>query len=117
MQTKEYRQAYYTRNKERIKAAWQENRVENLERKRWNTIRNNYGLTREQYTELLTSQGNRCAVCAQPFPSRRKTHVDHQHTTGGVRGLLCHHCNVALGSMADSPERLRAAASYLRSAL
>ena len=71
-----------------------------------------YGITPEDYDALLTAQGGACAVCGGP-PSRSSFDVDHCHTTGRVRGLLCSHCNKGLGLFADDPARLRAAAEYL----
>lgn len=68
-----------------------------------------YGLTLEQFDQMLTEQHGRCLIC-------RKTEslvVDHCHTTGKVRGLLCNLCNTALGSFRDSPEILTSAIEYL----
>ena len=71
------------------------------------------------YAEMLATQEGRCAICLQPDSGRMRNgrpmdfHVDHNHTTGKVRALLCHHCNTALGGFRDSPALLRAAATYL----
>ena len=74
----------------------------------------------EEYAERLRAQGGVCAVCGQPetvIDKRtgvpRELSVDHEHTTGCIRGLLCIGCNIALGHMHDSPDLLRAAADYL----
>lgn len=57
-----------------------------------------YGLTQEQFAALLDAQDNKCGVCQKPLEDRRgKMAVDHDHQTGAVRGLLCNHCNGALG--------------------
>ncbi len=73
-----------------------------------------YGITREQYAELLESQGRRCAICRSDTPGGKGDwHLDHDHATGRRRGLLCHACNIALGYLEDDPERLRAAIEYL----
>jgi hypothetical protein len=58
-----------------------------------------YGLTGDQFDALLMSQGARCALCESPSPGGRsqKWHVDHDHETGRVRGLLCFACNIQLG--------------------
>lgn len=61
---------------------------------------------------MLEAQGGMCAVCVQPL-SISKSHVDHDHGTGGVRGILCFNCNGGLGQFKDDPERLRRAAQYL----
>lgn len=61
---------------------------------------------------MVTAQGGVCAICEQPEPKKRLA-VDHDHTTGAVRALLCSKCNVALGLMSDDPARLRVAAHYL----
>lgn len=75
-----------------------------------------YGLTPEGYQELLESQGGACAICGVTENTRKGSdnfHVDHDHRTGKVRGLLCHHCNVALGMVDDDPDRLNAMITYL----
>ena len=75
-----------------------------------------YGLTQEDYDDLLTSQKGGCAVCGSTDPrSRTAKHlfVDHCHFTGKVRGLLCHHCNSGIGKLGDNPTLLRAAADYI----
>lgn len=79
-----------------------------------------YGLTLEEYEAMATAQDGLCAICRQPETARdrggriRSLAVDHDHETHTVRGLLCHACNVALGYLDDDPERLEAAATYLR---
>lgn len=73
-----------------------------------------YGLTPEQYAEMLAEQEGRCAICRIGTPGGRGGwHVDHDHATGMVRGLLCHNCNLALGNFKDDVTRLRAAVAYL----
>lgn len=77
-------------------------------------LRNNYGLTLEQWDELFESQGGKCAICGEaPDPAKRRFHVDHNHTTGAVRGILCHNCNLALGHSKESKDRLQAMIEYL----
>jgi len=78
-----------------------------------------YGITAAEYSALLEVQGGACAICRQPEREVRSGRVldlsvDHDHLTGAVRGLLCKDCNTALGRMRDNPERLEAAAAYLR---
>jgi hypothetical protein len=68
-----------------------------------------YGLTRETHEALELAQDARCAICDGALPLR----VDHDHSTGRVRGLLCHNCNVGLGHFRDDPALLRRALAYL----
>ena len=70
-----------------------------------------YGISVEDFTTLLRQQGGGCAICSE-IPER-EFHVDHDHATGVVRGLLCGSCNLALGHLKDDPVRLRAAVQYL----
>jgi hypothetical protein len=93
------------------KRAWyQENRDRVLADRR----RQKYAITPEQVEELCAAQGGRCAICADAFTTTRNTHVDHCHTTGVVRGMLCNHCNRGLGCFRDRPEVLGEAIAYLQ---
>lgn len=75
-----------------------------------------YGLTPETYAAILKKQGERCAICLLEQTVNRRMYVDHCHTSGKVRGLLCHHCNTAIGLMRDDAARMRRAISYLEDA-
>jgi hypothetical protein len=75
-------------------------------------LKRKYGLTTEQYTAMLKRQRGRCAIC-RDFPGDLPLHVDHDHTTGAVRGLLCIRCNNALGLFRESHDLFRQAADYL----
>lgn len=76
-------------------------------------LRVNYGLTLEQHAEMEERQGGLCALCGSPPFGNRRLDIDHDHTTGVIRGLLCSRCNTALGSFMDSPHLLQAAITYL----
>jgi hypothetical protein len=76
-------------------------------------LRQNYGITIEQFETMLAAQGGRCAICRKPFRRSFDTHVDHDHATGRVRGILCSACNNGLGRFRDDPAVLRHAARYL----
>ena len=62
-----------------------------------------YGITVEQYDEMISAQNNCCAVCLKQTDD---LHVDHDHKTGKVRELLCINCNLALGHVQDNIERI-----------
>lgn len=75
-----------------------------------------YGLTPENYDSLLKAQGEVCAICGgtnKPGKDGGLLHIDHDHSTGKVRGLLCGQCNRGLGHFKDNPDSLRKAALYL----
>lgn len=80
-----------------------------------NGVENKYGITREQYADMLERQGGRCAICRtdKPGGKRRIFSVDHDHRTGAVRALLCIHCNIGLGAFKDDHAVLRCAYQYL----
>lgn len=69
------------------------------------------GVTDDEYARLLAAQGGHCALCPNT-PKTRRLHVDHDHATGRVRGLLCYRCNRALPKYLTA-DWLRAAAEYL----
>jgi len=81
-------------------------------------VEKTYGITGEQLVQMAFDQGGKCAICGGKSiggKSQREKYlaVDHCHTSNKVRGLLCSHCNMGLGSFKDSPELLRLAAAYL----
>lgn len=83
---------------------------------RFDKLKERYGLTKEDYEIILNRQNKLCAICkCLPEQSNHKIlHVDHNHTTGKVRGLLCSSCNGALGLFKDNPEVVAAALLYLK---
>lgn len=81
-------------------------------RARWSAIRISYGITREQYDELLEKQSGVCAICHTP-PGQKPLVVDHCHHGNGIRGLLCNNCNVGIGRLRDDPLLVRRALEYL----
>lgn len=74
-----------------------------------------YKLTPEQFDELLERQKGGCAICDIQFDMIEpwQLHVDHDHVTGAVRGLLCHSCNTAIGLLGDDRAVLQRAIDYL----
>ena len=77
-------------------------------------LRRSYGITLDQYNERLRDQSSRCAIChVSSTLLREGLCVDHDHTTGLIRGLLCRNCNLAVGNMMDSATIAASAAAYL----
>jgi hypothetical protein len=71
-----------------------------------------YGISAAEADEMLHAQAALCPICRRPLS--KNAHVDHEHGTGDVRGLLCFTCNSGLGNFGDDVERLERAAAYLR---
>ena len=86
-------------------------------RARKSKLKLSYNLSVEDYNALLKEQNYLCAICLTPTPTGKWKvfAVDHYHTTGKVRGLLCNECNRGMGLLKDSSKLLRAAADYLDS--
>lgn len=86
-------------------------------------LRNTYGITLAEYEAMLHAQGGVCAICREPEGQVGGRHgtaalslaVDHDHTTGHVRGLLCSSCNQGLGMFKHEANLLGAALRYLTS--
>ncbi len=74
-----------------------------------------YGITQTDYEKILLSQGGGCAVCQTTITGSGKDFfdVDHNHTTGAVRGLLCRHCNITLGLLEGNRELVVRLEKYL----
>ena len=94
--------AYYAKHKERIEA-----------RKREIAFPKRYGITVLEYDDKLALQRGACAICGGVNPSGRRLAVDHNHTDGVVRGLLCINCNLLIGHAKDSPDLISSVWSYL----
>jgi hypothetical protein len=90
------------------------NREAGIVRSRRSFLKRAYGITLEEYQAMLVAQDNKCALCGDEFDGDSlKACLDHCHTTGKNRGLLCSRCNWGIGLFKDSTERLRKAISYL----
>lgn len=72
-----------------------------------------YGMTPEVQEQMLVKQDGRCYVCAEEPTERSPLCVDHDHTTGAVRAILCTPCNTSLGMARESATRLRGLAAYV----
>jgi len=104
------------------KAAYQRAYMKaNPDRQKIQDLKRSYGITLSQYREMEQSQNFVCAICGNPetsFDSKqqkvRSLSVDHCHNTGKVRGLLCSHCNHAIGKFKDDVSLLEKAIKYLK---
>jgi hypothetical protein len=89
------------------------------EYKREYRLQLDYGMSHDDLLAMLTAQGNQCAICGYglvreaDYRERREFAVDHDATSGKVRGLLCHRCNKGLGFFKDDPCLLSNAIVYL----
>jgi RNA polymerase-binding transcription factor DksA len=128
--TKERRREWYIRNSarevervrqwalanpekvaERIAAAKGSEQKKLADRK--SHLKRKYGMTIADYERMFDAQGGVCAICGEPRPEERTLHVDHDHETGVIRGLLCFRCNNALGDFREEYELFQRAADYL----
>lgn len=75
-------------------------------------LRRAYGLEVKDYDVLYQSQNGKCAICQEPFTKR--PHIDHDHVSSRVRGLLCFKCNALLGNAGDRIAVLENAIQYLQ---
>lgn len=94
-------------------------RKKNKEAIRLANVRHKFGLSAEQYNKMIVDQNNLCFICKKPETKTYKGKpyalaVDHCHTTGKIRKLLCHNCNVTLGRVEDNTEILENMIKYLQ---
>jgi hypothetical protein len=102
-----YDRAWRAKNRDRVSASRKAFNARNPERrKKYNSTYHRlkkYGLTDEAFNEKLSAQGLRCAACKSPDPNHKNGwQVDHNHSTGAVRGILCCKCNIAVGFVEDA---------------
>jgi recombination endonuclease VII len=120
LRRREQRMASYYRNyeankiKSRDKSAARRADHGRYESEKTHYIAFRYGITVDDYERMFVEQDGKCAACGDSAGDRRLD-VDHCHDSLKVRGLLCRKCNVALGLLSDSPERVMALAAYIMS--
>jgi predicted nucleic-acid-binding Zn-ribbon protein len=95
----------------RVKVYHKNNRAKVTKQQLISHRRREYGLTEEEYNNMVLSQNNMCAICNKP--SERTLHIDHDHVTGRVRGLLCSNCNLGIGLLQEDLVVLNRAIEYL----
>lgn len=106
---------YRKNNFEKLKKEKQEYRLKNIKRYQDRALVKAYGITLDQYNQMLNAQNSVCAVCLYKETSKRNTRlcVDHDHKTGKIRGLLCNRCNRSLGLLQDSPNVIKSLLEYI----
>lgn len=108
---KAYQKAYRERNKQYFKdynKAYHASR--DLDEVREYRLQYKYGISLEEWNEKYLNQNKACAICETVTENLT---VDHDHNTEKIRGLLCHHCNTALGGFKENKQILLRACDYL----
>jgi len=118
---REYQRQYRIRNKEKRKQYSKDHHAKNPDARRSMVYKKLYGITVENYNEMLIKQNDVCAVCKQPetivhniTKEPKRLAIDHDHNTGQVRGLLCHRCNVFLGNYEELKHLIPEFEGYLQ---
>jgi hypothetical protein len=93
-------------------------RIKNADKLRWYEVSRKFGISQAEYSDLYESQNGVCAICRNPETATRNgvvraLAVDHCHSSGRIRGLLCSNCNTGIGKLKDDPNVIRRAAEYL----
>jgi hypothetical protein len=76
-------------------------------------LKHKYGISLDDFNELLNKQNHSCAICKTEHPMGYGWHVDHSHKTGQVRGILCQQCNQGLGLFNENISTIEKAIKYL----
>lgn len=99
------------REYDRVYVMFKPNKAES---KFFNYIKNKHGMTKEQYVALVERCDNKCMICNRPPYDGKRLHLDHNHTTGKVRGLLCTRCNWYLATIEKDETILNKIKNYLK---
>ena len=125
----EVKKAWYAANFEKVCAkskAWNATNPEkkSANHKAWSAanpekvkeyqLKRNFGISLADYNQMFANQSGCCAICkCHQTEFKKKLSVDHSHSTGEIRGLLCHCCNTGIGHLSESDSNLEAASRYL----
>lgn len=105
---------YYEGHKEEALKYQKKYREENKQKIQVWMWKHFYNLSLEQVDGMLIAQDHKCKICGESLKKGKGRHVDHDHKTGKVRGILCHTCNTGLGSFKDDQKLLESAIQYLK---
>ncbi len=112
----EHRRRLNREGKRRRKAANPEKYSK--EHREW-MVQKKYGITQQDYLRMLNEQDNKCLICSTSLSSgsgvKDKPHIDHNHTTGAVRGILCGACNLLVGRVENNAELIQKCSAYISS--
>ncbi len=110
--------AVHVKHRDKRVAKTREWHTKNKQREREWYRKHKYGLAPGEFDKMVKQQGGCCLICETEFGLDRASwpHIDHCHSTGAIRGLLCSHCNQGIGHFKDNPELLILAAEYVRQA-
>lgn len=103
--------------KQKVRDRTKQYRVDHPTAKRAQDLKEKYGISLQEYDEILKKQNDRCAICGKKSNENGRykvLYVDHDHKTGKVRGLLCESCNFALGLFRDKIDIVENAVKYLK---
>lgn len=89
------------------------NNLKRKEKSKWKRIFDLYGLTQHELEAMISTQNNQCTICDVAF-TEANMHIDHCHSSGKVRALLCSRCNQAIGLLGESVERAEKIKEYLQ---
>lgn len=110
----ENQKAWYQQNKARILLKTSErSKSLSFQTRKGYVIKHKYGVDINKYNEMLQECNYQCMICNQLHTEDKPLHIDHCHTTGQIRGLLCNKCNQGLGFFKDSTILLNNAINYL----
>ena len=116
-QRKEYKQQYFQRNKEKIIQKRKENPI-NSDKQFLYSIKSKYGVSELEYKTMLEQSNYCCDICGskqiQNPKNKDKLCIDHCHTTGKTRGLLCRGCNLAIGYFKDDTTVIENSIKYIK---
>jgi hypothetical protein len=113
VKSNEYQRGWRAANRDKALAATRKYAAKSKGLRRSQRLKKRYGVTVEEYDAVLAKQDGVCAICCQPTTDGRRLAVDHCHYTGKFRGLLCFHCNTAVGKLGDTADKVARAVKYL----
>jgi len=114
-----YSKNYYKSNRESVlkkqKIYYELNKTEIINKNRNRYLKRKFGITIDDYNEMLTLQLSGCSICGKSINDNgNKLDIDHDHKTGKVRGLLCKNCNKGIGLFYENINILEGAINYIK---